>query len=141
MNRRDALAFLAFRAHAADAVTEGDLVEVLGLDRVTVRVVIDQGRALAEGLRSARVARAQAAVVASRAAQLGEAAASDRSGTRVPVPVDDELARLFADGRERTTGEVALAMRVSADTSAQRLRRSKAVERVRHGVWRKAGAA
>lgn len=136
MARMDALRWLAFHALEGDCVTEGDLADALGLDRVALRAEVACGRALDEGRRAAAVARGRASL----AGALGPSP-EDAAPTWCGHPfVDGVLADLFADGRERTTAEAAAAMKVSPNVAAQRLRRSVVVERVRLGVWTRRGA-
>lgn len=138
--KRDALALLAFHAHEADRVTEAELAVLLGVDLIEARDVLIAGRDLDAERTAARARRAEAQRAELAARTADAATVADVAGPRGYDFVDGALARLFVDGRVRSTGEVARAMEVSPDAAAQRLRRSKVVERVAFGRWRKAGA-
>lgn len=141
MTRRDALAWLAYRAHEAEIVGEGELADLLGVDRIEARDVLIAGRDLDDARTAARKARVDAMRAEVGARKADAATVGADGGPRGYRVVGDILTRLFADGRERTTGEAAKAMGVTPSTAAQRLRRSLVVARVAQGRWRLRGAA
>jgi len=134
--KRDILALLAHLAHEADRITEAEFAVLLGVDLIEARDVLIAGRDLADERTAARARRVEG-MRAELAARTADAATvADVAGPRGYDFVDGALARLFADGRVRSTGEVARAMEVAPDAAAQRLRRSTVVERVERGRWR-----
>lgn len=141
LSRRDALAWLAYLAHEAERVGEGELADVLGVDRIGARDVLIAGRDIDDARKEARRLRVEAmrAELASRKADV--AVVGIDAGARGYGFARGVVERLFADGLTRSTGDAARAMGVSADTAVQRLKRSGVVERVGRGQWRKAGAA
>jgi len=134
--KRDVLALLAHHAAEADRITEAELAVLLGVDLVEARDVLIAGRDLADERATARAERVERMRAELAARRSDAATVADVAGPRAYDFVDGALRRLFADGRVRSTGEVARAMEVSPDAAAQRLRRSAVVERVAHGRWK-----
>ena len=111
---RNALVELLAAVDARDIFTEGQLVEATGLDRVTVRELLDAG-------------------VIGDVPPDGE---DDLTVTTVRWGRSDEaLRRVFADGRERTVDEVTAALGTNKVAVTARLRRSSIVWQPRKGMW------
>ena len=116
---RNALVELLAAVDARGVFTEGQLVEATGLDRVTVRELLD------------------ASVVGEPPSDEDDpAVARLRWGNG-----EEALRRVFADGRERTCDEVADALKLNKVATLARLRRSAVVHQPRRGVFALAPAA
>lgn len=113
---RNALSELLATLDALGTFTEGQLCEASGLDRVTVRELIDAAN-IDEG---------------SRDDEKDEDlyAATVRWGKN-----DEALTRVLLDGRERTCAEIAAALGLNKVATLARLRRSKVAHQPRKGMW------
>jgi len=120
--------WLAFLAYEGETLSEGELAAALGIDRVSARDVVLRGADVARRIIEARVARIRSEVTdAQRLDGL--------TGQRPYGSGGESIRRLFADGQERTVGEVAAALGIGLDAATRRLMRSAEVRRVRRGVW------
>jgi hypothetical protein len=118
---RNALVELLAVVDAREILSEGQMAEATGLDRVTLRELLD-------------------------ASVLAEPPTPDDDPAALRArwgKSDEALRRVFADGRERTCGEVADALRLNKVATLARLRRSRVVYQPRTGVFalRPAGEA
>lgn len=134
MKIRDQIDWLAYHALRAGRLTASELAAGLGVDPADLGRLVDHG----ERLDAPFLARRPGPPPPPPPPPPPKPAFVPR-----PPPASVQRRRalelLFADGAEHTSGEVAAALAWCPEMASRQLKKSSTVERVRRGVWRKAG--